>query len=101
MVPGMGRFSTDRSSAGKGKLVLQNLIARVRELLRGRRSQIDHGLDKAEQAISERTGGKYDDRIDTIRQKADETLNENESTAPDSGTNPRDPGDPGDTRPNR
>lgn len=71
--------------------MLQNLIAKVRELLRSRRSQINNGLDKAERAISARTGGKYDDRVSSIRQRADDALNKNESAAPEASRDKTDP----------
>lgn len=65
--------------------MLQNLATKVRDLLSSRKDDIDKGLDKAEQAVSDRTGGKYDEQIDSIRQKADDALGD-EQTAPGSDT---------------
>lgn len=54
----------------------QNLLEKVRGLLRGRKGDIDKGLDKAERVVSEKTGGKYDDQMGSVREKADEALSE-------------------------
>lgn len=55
---------------------LQNLLTKAKRLTRGREQKIDRGLDKAQQTISERTGGKYDDKLQNARSKIDENLSE-------------------------
>lgn len=54
-------------------------------MLRGRKSQIDKGLDKAQQTASERTGGKYDEKIRSARQQADKFLSEEDSGSQSRG----------------
>lgn len=53
---------------------LHDLLTKAKQLARGRENQIDRGLDKAEQVISEKTGGKHDDKLKTARDKLDETF---------------------------
>ncbi|MGH3446483.1 MAG: antitoxin [Nocardioidaceae bacterium] len=37
--------------------------------------KVKEGLDKGSDALKEKTGGKYDDKIDTGQEKAEEALN--------------------------
>lgn len=81
-----------------------SLTSKVRGMLRENKSKIDKGLDKGQQAVSDRTGGKYDDRIRSARQKADDALSEDErprSDGPGQGAPPRDNPEDGDTGPTR
>lgn len=70
-------------------MAMQNFLNKARETLRGRKPQIDKGLDKAQQAVSGRTGGKYDERLSSARRQADKLLGD-QSTGSEAGDQ-RDP----------
>lgn len=53
---------------------LHDLLSKAKQVVRGREKQVDRGLDKAEQVISDKTGGKYDDKVQGARGKIDESL---------------------------
>lgn len=68
-------------------MAIQNLANKAREKVRGRKPQIDKGLDKAQQTVSEKTGGKYDEKISSARERADKLLSD-EDTGSESGSRP-------------
>lgn len=65
-------------------MAIQNLANKALDMVRGRKHQIDKGLDKAQQSVSEKTGGKYDEKIGSARERADKFLSE-EGTGSESG----------------
>lgn len=86
-------------------MAIQKFVNKARDTLRGRKPQIDKGLDKAQQAVSDKTGGKYDERLSSARRQADKLLGD-DSTGPETGdqpdAEPRDrPGDDPGSEPQR
>lgn len=52
---------------------LEELKNKAKEALSGEETT-DAGLDKATDAIKQATGGKFDDKIDSVREQADKRL---------------------------
>lgn len=50
------------------------LMDKARELIRGRKSEIGKGLDKAEEVVSKKTDGKYDEKVRSAKKKAEDAL---------------------------
>lgn len=69
-------------------MALQDLLGKARKLAKGREKQIGRGLDKAEEAISRKTDGKYDAKVRNARRKVDESLSDrpDEQRRDDPGT---------------
>lgn len=84
-------------------VAIQNLANKAREMIRGRKPQIDKGLDKAQHAVSERTRGKYDEKISSARERADKLLSEEDTGSQagdqqDASARDRPDEDPGSTQ---
>lgn len=71
-------------------------LDKARELARGRRSEITKGMDKAEEIVSKRTGGKHDEKMRSARRKAERALDKDERRPGGDPHAPTDrgPGDP-------
>ncbi|MQA80294.1 MAG: antitoxin [Streptosporangiales bacterium] len=67
-------------------------LDKARELARGRRGEIGKGLDKAEEIVSKKTGGKYDKKMRSARRKAEGAIDKDERRP---GTDPHTPTDRG------
>lgn len=74
-------------------MAIQNLANKALGMLRGRKSQIDKGLNKAQQTASEKTGGKYDEKIMSAREQADRLLSEEGSGSQSRGQQDTSAGD--------
>lgn len=59
--------------------MLGKLGAAVRRFVRGCRTMIDRGMDKAARTVSERTSGRYDQRVRMVRQRAGEAMDKAET----------------------
>lgn len=55
---------------------------KAKRLARGRKREIDKGLDKAEQVVSEKTSGKHAQKVRSVRRKADEALADGDDKQP-------------------
>ena len=53
---------------------MSDWIQKAKDFVKGHPEQAQQGLDKAEELINERTGGKYSDKIDQGSDKLKETL---------------------------
>ncbi|MDO9380395.1 MAG: antitoxin [Nocardioidaceae bacterium] len=64
------------------------LKAKAAELARQHGDKIDQGLDKASDAVSRATKGKYDDKIDSATRKAKEGVDKiaDDRNGPGTGT---------------
>jgi antitoxin protein of toxin-antitoxin system len=49
-----------------------SIVDKVKQLIAKHPDQVKQGIDKAGDAVDEKTGGKYSDKIDTAQQKASE-----------------------------
>lgn len=65
-------------------VAIRDLANKARETLRGRKPQIDKGMDKVQRTVSDRTGGKYDEKMSSARRQADKLLGD-DSTGSDAG----------------
>lgn len=63
-------------------MALQSLKAKAKRLARNRKGQIDKGLDSAQRTVSEKTGGKYDERLRRVRRKADDAMTDENRQPP-------------------
>jgi len=68
-------------------------IQKAKDFVKGHPDQAQQGLDKAEEMINERTGGKYADRVDQGSDRLKETLGVPADGEP--GQPPVDPSVPG------
>ncbi|HQV57020.1 MAG TPA: antitoxin [Ilumatobacteraceae bacterium] len=48
---------------------------KIKNLLKGNKSKVEQGLDKAADTIDSKTGGKYSEKIDSGVDKAKDVLN--------------------------
>lgn len=65
------------------------LMDKARELIRERKGEIGKGLDKAEEVVSEKTDGKYDEKVRAAKKKAEDALADDQprpATDPDAST---------------
>lgn len=53
---------------------MSDWIQKAKDFVKGHPEKAQQGLDKAEQIVNERTGGKYSDKIDQGTDKLKETL---------------------------
>lgn len=51
-----------------------SILDKLKGLLKGKGDQADAAIDKAADAIDDKTGGKYSDKIDDVADKAKEVV---------------------------
>ncbi len=70
----------------------EGLFDKVKDFLKGHPEQAGQGLDRAEQLIDERTGGKYSEQVarggDMVRQQLGVDDGRPDATLPTPGTDP-------------
>jgi len=54
---------------------LMGFFDKIKNLLKGNKSKVEQGLDKAADTIDSKTGGKYSEKIDSGVDKAKDVLN--------------------------
>ncbi|MFB8183243.1 antitoxin [Streptomyces sp. NPDC055966] len=66
-----------------------SMLDKLKSLLHGHEDQAQQGVEKAGDALDERTGSKYESHVDTAKQKLDERLGQQPRTT--SRRRPRSP----------
>ncbi|GHG93609.1 antitoxin [Streptomyces rubradiris] len=61
-----------------------SMLDKLKQMIKGHESTADKGIDKGGDYIDQRTGGKYQSRVDTGQDKLRDEF----------GTRPQDPGNP-------
>ncbi|MER5543943.1 antitoxin [Streptomyces sp. NPDC001118] len=59
-----------------------SVMDKLKQMLRGHEDQAKTGVDKAGDAIDERTQGTYRSQVDTAQQKTDEFIDQNRQDNP-------------------
>jgi hypothetical protein len=68
------------------------LVDQAKKLAGQHPDQVNKGVDKAENAVSEKTGGKYDSQIQQAGDKAEGYLGTQDQGTPGQGTQGQDTG---------
>ncbi len=58
------------------------MFDKLKSMMKGHEDTVRTGVDKAGDAVDEKTGGKYSGQVDTAQQKLNEQLGSQEPPAP-------------------
>ncbi|MFJ9517096.1 antitoxin [Kitasatospora sp. Root107] len=58
------------------------MFEKLKSMIKGHEDTVRTGVDKAGDAVDEKTGGKYSGQVDTAQQKLNEQLGTQEPPAP-------------------
>jgi hypothetical protein len=57
-----------------GEVVVMSLMDKAKSLLSGNKNTAKGAVDKGGDVVDEKTGGKYEGKVDTAQQKADDYI---------------------------